>query len=392
MSYHVELSPSKAERWINCPGSIQLSKEREEPQTSYATEGAVAHWLAENKLRNPHYDLDKAEGTVKDGVKITREMIDHITEYTGWVNGTRIANQFAVEGIEQRVHFKTKSPLPSEMSGTPDYWGFMHKAGVLLVVDLKYGAGKYVDVNDWQFKCYAVYAYSMLSEKQKKECDLIHVRIFQPRFSSPDEDAWRDKYYNIDEIKEFASKLIEASWKTVQPDAEIKVGSWCQWCPAAAICPAQREAAHEAAQDVFAEQNERDVSTLTDEELARVITLIPTVKSWLNKVEQYVEARLASGNAVPGLKLVQKKTHRRWKNPEEMEKQFAELGDRLFDRKIKSPAQVEKMIPKADKKLVEGLTYKPFAVTVVPESDPRPGLGDVRDMFEADKHGDEEND
>ncbi len=48
---HARLSPSAAERWMTCPGSVKLSEGREDKGSAYAAEGTAAHELAEHILR-----------------------------------------------------------------------------------------------------------------------------------------------------------------------------------------------------------------------------------------------------------------------------------------------------------------------------------------------------
>ena len=42
MTNHVELSASGAHRWMNCPGSIKLSRQVPDKRSVYAAEGSVA--------------------------------------------------------------------------------------------------------------------------------------------------------------------------------------------------------------------------------------------------------------------------------------------------------------------------------------------------------------
>ena len=48
---HAVLSASKAKQWLNCTPSARLQEGVQEGRSSYATEGEVAHELAEIKLR-----------------------------------------------------------------------------------------------------------------------------------------------------------------------------------------------------------------------------------------------------------------------------------------------------------------------------------------------------
>ncbi len=48
---HARLSPSAAERWMTCPGSVKLSEAIQDRESQYAAEGTAAHELAEHILR-----------------------------------------------------------------------------------------------------------------------------------------------------------------------------------------------------------------------------------------------------------------------------------------------------------------------------------------------------
>lgn len=48
---HAVLSASSAHRWLNCPGSVSLTKDMPDTKSEYAEEGRLAHAVAELKLR-----------------------------------------------------------------------------------------------------------------------------------------------------------------------------------------------------------------------------------------------------------------------------------------------------------------------------------------------------
>jgi hypothetical protein len=76
---HAKLSPSGAERWMTCPGSIVLSEGMPNPDSTFAAEGTKAHELAECWLKgvNP---TDKWFLTPEAG-----QMRDYVNMYVSYV-------------------------------------------------------------------------------------------------------------------------------------------------------------------------------------------------------------------------------------------------------------------------------------------------------------------
>ena len=72
---HALLAPSSAHRWIECPGSVVLSKDIPETTSEYAEEGTFAHAVAAHCLNNPDFELSAGFVlTYEDnGVAISRE-------------------------------------------------------------------------------------------------------------------------------------------------------------------------------------------------------------------------------------------------------------------------------------------------------------------------------
>lgn len=381
MALHAKLSASKAERWINCPGSVLLGErfETDESATSvYAKEGTVAHELCRLALTEPGVELRDYLGSKMDGVTVTQSMVDHLQPYVTEVR--LLMEECRDHQIEKKVSFRAPGvPVPSELSGTPDFCG-IDSAGWLTVVDLKYGAGVLVDVTDWQFRAYAIYYMTQMASKRTIKG--VSCLVYQPRVEN-DEGPWRNVLYTLDEIKKFANDLVTAAWATVQPQAPLKPGDHCRFCPAAPRCPALLEKTKEVTVELFEKQEPRDVTTLTDEQLVQVIHLAPVIKKWLAAVETHALDEVVKGHPLPGLKLVAKNTHRRWSNPDEVEAAMIEHGipeDTLFEKKLKTPAAVERLLGK-QKALVAPLTYKPLAVTLVSATDPRPEMQTTPEMF-----------
>ena len=90
MSDHAVLSPSKAPRWIPCPGSIVASQGVEDTGSIYADEGTAAHAVAAARL------LD-----VPGPAAANVETSDYINVYT---RAVRIAAEGKILLVEQRIY------------------------------------------------------------------------------------------------------------------------------------------------------------------------------------------------------------------------------------------------------------------------------------------------
>ena len=78
---HATFSPSAAERWIACPGSVKLSENCPKTTSKYAEEGTLAHALAEQCLLTPDKNADDFVGKRIDGQLITQEMAEFVQVY-----------------------------------------------------------------------------------------------------------------------------------------------------------------------------------------------------------------------------------------------------------------------------------------------------------------------
>jgi hypothetical protein len=123
---------------------------------------------------------------------------------------------------------------------------------------------------------------------------------------------------------------------------------------------------------------------LTDEQLAEALKVRPVIEAWLNAVVTLVKQRLSTGDQFPGWKLVEGRANRAWIDEEDAAKELEWLvGDKAFVRKLITPAQAEKALGKAHKKVVESLAYKPQGkAALAPASDPRPSIVASVDDFD----------
>lgn len=366
---HAALGASKAERWMNCPGSVRLSAGLPETISVYAQEGTAAHALAERALRKG-LDADVWLDTEIEGVTVTEEMCEAVQVYLDYVRGNADTLDIAVE---QRFDLSPLNP-PGPMFGTADcvLWD---TGGRLHVIDYKHGQGVAVDAHEnAQLMFYALGVVVTMRVRPAT----ITTTIVQPRASHPD-GIIRSYDFDFDELKAFKVALFAAAEATLAPDAPLNPGEWCRFCPAQAVCPAQQQTAVELAQSEFDVFAPTVPEALTLEQLDRVLRIAPLVEDWIGAVRQHVKTQLENGIDVPGWKLVLKRATRRWKD-EGMAGGYLEaaLGGDAYTRKLLSPAQAEKRLKAIgaplDDELDELVEKQSSGSNIVPATDARPAL------------------
>ena len=402
---HSTLGPSSAKRWMNCPGCIALSaKAPPQKPRIYAVEGTVAHSLAEQYVigKIDFLDLQGRLGSIvsQEGfdIEVTEDMIDGAVEYHDLIMGDRALLEAdkkkhpasIVGAAELRVHAPS---VDARLWGTADY--VLYRVGhKLIVYDYKYGKGEVVEVEENEQG--ALYVLGVL-ETLKLDAggfEEIEFVICQPRASHADGTIRR---WTVERtwLEQFRKTAQRAAVETLNPKAKLEAGSWCRWCPAQPFCPAMHKAAALSAQAAFdmvppagpmAKMEGRlpDVRLMTEAQLVAAYRWEDAVNSFFEAVKEVLRERLTSGQAVPGVKLVEGRSNRAWVSEAEVEAKFgAVLGDKLFERKILSPAKLEKVVGKQAG--VDAMTFKPEGKkSIALDSDPRPAArSSAQDAFDA---------
>ena len=370
---HSELGASVAARWMACPGSVNLSRHvPTPPTTSFAQEGTAAHALAEISLS---HDVDPLMyvGATFEGVEVTEEMAEYVSVYVDFCKTLPSRQHW----VEKKFTLAALHP-PGPMFGTADFVA-LDAAETLYVVDLKYGQGVVVEAkNNKQLRYYALGA--LLSLPEGSAVDRIVMTIVQPRALHPDGPI-REEEISYADLMEFAGELLDAAKATTRPDAPLNPGAHCRFCPASGVCPAQRDRAQEIAQIEFGAlplDVPPEPSTLPPAVFADILGKLHILEDWATAMRAQAFAKLERGEDVPGHKLVAKRPTRRWANAEHAMQALTAEGvwnedDLSVAPKMKSPAQVEKIIGK--KNLPSELTTKVSSgYSMVPAHDPRPAL------------------
>ena len=182
---------------------------------------------------------------------------------------------------------------------------------------------------------------------------------------------------------------------TKDPDAPRNASEEaCQFCKAAPDCPTL--AAHNL--ELFAlkfEDLDADMETtptlpdpegLTPERRSYVLNHAKLLRKWLDTLESTAIADFMAGKPVPHLKVVEGRGSRVWSDETEAEQflrqHFKLSDDEIFNKKLTSPAQAEKLVGAGGKADLQSLIAKKEGrPTLVSENDKRPALEQHIDKF-----------
>jgi hypothetical protein len=357
---HARNSPSAAKIWMACPAMPGMA-EKVAPTTSpYAEEGTAAHALAEVCLKEGENARDYT-GKHVSGHKVTDEMAIAVQVYVDYVRKNTAEGD--EHGYEQRLKFN------DHLWGTADFIRYRPETRHLLVADYKHGAGVFVGVEqNPQALTYAVMAAKNLGNRG---VDKVTLAIVQPRCGEG--DGVREWEFDAVDLLEWNEELVAAIERTLAEKPAFVPGSHCRWCPAAAICPALKKKAQETAKQDFAPALAYDPN-----ELADALEAVPMMEAWIKATHSFAFAEAQHGRGSPRHKLVAKRPSRKWAD-EKQTIEFLETygmdGKDIFDRSLRSPAQVEKILGKQNKDAVKDLIVSVSSgATLAPIDDPRPAV------------------
>ena len=341
---HASFGASNSKRRMACPGSLKAEERFPDESSPFAELGTAAHELGEHCLENNIEDVALCIGGSFNDHIVDDNMATAVQTYVNFVRATEAEEAPALLRLEQRFSLEDLDP-PMPMFGTSDCTIYGKETGNLWIIDYKHGQGVAVDVEDnAQLKYYALGA--VLKIGNKAPINQVHTAIVQPRASHRD-GSIRTYSYTKDEILDFGTDLIDAAHAALAPDAPLIAGDHCKFCKAAGVCSALRGNALAVAQDEFGVI--KSVDDLTPEEIGAYMDKLPLVEEWIKSLRRHAHTMLEAGTSVPGFKLVEKRPTRRWKSQEELLEWAASQNledEEIFEKKIKSPAQIEKVVGK----------------------------------------------
>lgn len=396
---HSPIGASSMSRWSKCPGSVALCKSVPSFSSRYAEEGTEAHdWLAKTltgevpirsvpePFREPvTYAFDVVCSQVAQGGKKAKLLVEH---------------GFDLGHVYPGCH------------GTADVVIYNPIKRWLIVSDYKHGQGIVVEVEDnSQLQYYGLGALTTL--KEIGPIERVVLQVIQPRIDHPD-GFCRSWHVDPIDLVDFAIELQQFAKATEAKDAPLVPGEHCRFCSASAICPELKTKAIAIAQNEFDEISEDSPpsreseqvggglqnpnyqsesltvepvkpSGLSVDQVAKAMQWAPTLSAWLKSLHEYAYQLASRGEKIPGFKLVEKRAKRNWKNEENLVEFLVENGfsdEEMYEKpKVKSPAQMEKLVGKNERHVFEKFYEKKSSgLTLVVETDSRPEVSTAAEV------------
>ena len=376
---HSPLGGSGAHRFMTCTASFLVQREQildgtfENIESDFAKRGTAAHELGAK--------------SVATGLEPYEFLGEEFNGYlAGWPGGIsldavhiyfnecmRILAARKSQGsmlLEDTIHLPEIHPL---LKGTIDFGWWSMEQGVY-IRDYKNGEG--VGVAATMNKQLLYYAFLMImSDPHLRSAPrdlLVSLGIVQPNFYGifDEPDIWETTLGFVLDWgnNELLPRMHALTMTQDIADDDYVPGDHCQFCPVLLDCIVMQRAFK-----AYVDAGEDFVTMLTNTELNEFYSQREYARRFMNALETTVHARLIAGGNIPSAKLVEKKVARVWKPGAAVALQEAFGAKAYEEKKIKSPAAIEKLSSRG-KELALEFGYKPDSagLSVAPLSDPRP--------------------
>lgn len=360
LSHSSIVGGSTAKRVIACPASVELcAKMPPKPSSEHADRGTLLHNAIAELL-----EFDKGHDQVlgaqyKDQV-LTEELLDEKI-----IPALALLDEVDPERkmeymVETRVGFGEFLP---GVFGSTDLLGRLGNRAVVL--DWKFGDGVLVDaVDNPQLLFYAAAAMRTPACQWVFEgADEIEMVIVQP----PAIRRWVTDKARVISFEQELAKAVKAAQSH---DPVMQMGDHCRWCAAKPVCPKMTGEVERVLKT--------QLTALPAEQIGMMLEQADRIEDFLKDLRALAFQMLENGQPVPGYKLVAKRGTRQWADEEKLVDWAADNNLThidISDWKLKSPAQLEKVVKKFNIELPsELITSISSGSTLAKEDDPRPAV------------------
>lgn len=421
---HALLSPSAAKKWLGCPAALACEFGIPNGSGQAAVLGTAMHTISEIHLNRyiagtaraleadeGCYVMDNGKGGIvakakapKDGVLITKDMIDQCRKYTDYCKPIIDAADYVKlemrAELTQVLHPGYVAPFIDERTGeegesavqtfgTADLVAVTKRHSplpsvdgthMLVIGDLKTGRHRVEAKENKQLMLYALGVMRRL--RRKYDITLVRLVIFQPYAGG--ESEWDITPEALDQFGKFASaRAVMALDAFYKGKKNLKIADFkpsadaCQWCRFAEKCTARAKSAVQIGGGQTASDSDlsdTESTEMTPEQLKSAYDKLPELRQHIATIEKAVYSALHKGVKVPGLKLVEGKPgNRSWGDPAAVEAELSRKESRIMHKEVLlSPTEAEKAVPpEVWERLSALVTRKPGQPSVAPEDDKR---------------------
>ena len=342
----LNIRPSGISRTIACPASVRLSAQVPYQESGEAAKiGTAIHALAEHCYK---HDLNPITFVGKEIYQLimTEENCDFAQQHLQAIWDIEEELGEGTVQVEKFLPYQETSSY--KCGGTADVIGISKEKRKLIIADLKTGRG-YVDAESEQLKLYALAA--MEGNGLYQDIDTIELWIIQPHHGDV-----RKHTMTTQELVDWEHYILTPTIENVLNPTypPVPSDSACQYCNAKTICPAQAnmvEVVHTAP----------PVEVLTEEQISVLLMKFDMVEDYIKAVKDHALKRMEKGAVIQGWQLAPKRALRSWTSEEEAKKHLLFLGlspEQITKTELITPAQADKLLPKALKDSIEPLTSR----------------------------------
>lgn len=358
----INLYASEFYRWGFCPGSLRLTQETDEsllynPVSEKAELGTLMHKIAEDVLK-AHFGDDKltiVQAMKNNGVTRKHEEYDKIKYTVDYYvkEVKKYSKNYALGFLEKKEVLKFAGfRCVAKSDFLAVFFNLEEQTIKIKLFDLKTGNWNYESDGAMQLWFSAlIFVLNNIQPSQKDYYISADYYIIQPNYYDENYKTFVQSedlglLYDVEE--ELGILLKDAFSDKCNP------GSWCNFCKAIAICPAQESLAS------FSQLAQYDGDIIIEQTIEKLETLVeqkPNIEKFLKAAEEKLKEWLEAGHRLEKHEMGKGFGRRRWVDEKKVKKKLKHLGDDLYEpRKLKTPAQLEKI---AGKENIKDLTETP---------------------------------
>lgn len=372
---HAQWSASATSRNWLCPGNLALAEDVVvPPESKPAAWGTACHEVSEKLLTKQLVAIGDEIETDRHVFYVDQEMIDCAYAYVDYIRD-QMTKGYDMIAVEKQFSLASMG-LPMEIGGTADCVLYNQFLKRLEILDLKTGKGHAVEATkNPQERLYALGVLVSL-DLRSTPVEEILTTIVQPRLPHK-EGTIRSELLHVADLMDWTIdltprvSLAAEALKTYAKarDNTVLMDDWvteylrpgeeqCTFCPAAGGCPALRRNALEIAGAYRGDDGQiRFKSNLFPENSVEGVEsdldMFEHLEAWIRERRALAHTMATQGHAFDHWNLVEKIGHRKFSGGTEAEivkaiRSRIPMGDeQLYDKKLKSPAGVEREIGKA---------------------------------------------